>query len=224
MERVKNFYSNVGVIIAAAGAGSRFRYGNKLFKCLDGLPVFCHCLKTFLECLSPEHIRLVVSEENRCVFRDILRKYNLPQISCVAGGETRGQSVLNGLKDLPNSVEYAAVHDAARPYTSGELVEKCIASALKYGSGVAAKPVTDTIKITDTNGNVVSTPDRTRLRAAETPQIFIKEVLINAYEKLQKTPLPVTDDASAVELAGGRVHLVLHNGFNGKITFSHDLS
>lgn len=217
-------HSDIGIVLAAGGSGRRFG-GNKLLEVLEGLPVFAHSLRTFLSLVPAEHLVLVVAEEERPAYETALKQLPFPTagIKLAAGGASRQDSVLAGLAALPATIEFAAVHDAARPWMTAELAENCFASAREHGSGIAAHAVTDTIKVVDTDNRVLSTPPRDSLRAVETPQVFRRAELLAAYRQVLTTNQLVTDDASAMELAGIRPRLVVHVGNNAKITYRHDL-
>lgn len=218
------WHSDIGIVLAAGGSGRRFG-GNKLLEILEGLPVFAHSLRTFLSLVPPEHLVLVVAEEDRAAYEAALGRlpFSVAGIRLASGGANRQDSVLAGITALPATVEFAAVHDAARPWMSAELAELCFASAQAHGSGVAAHAVTDTIKVVDAENRVVSTPSRDTLRAVETPQVFRRAELLAAYRQVLAARQLVTDDAGAMELAGCRPHLVVHAGNNAKITYRHDL-
>ena len=216
--------TDIGVVLAAGGSGSRFG-GNKLLEKLHDLPVFAHSLRTFLTLVPAEHLVLVVSTAERPAYELALSAlpFSIRGLQMVNGGATRQESVLAGLTVLPPTLEFAAVHDAARPWLNADLAEACFASARQHGSGVAAHAVTDTIKVVDTSDIVVSTPPRETLRAVETPQAFRRTDLIAAYRKAIAAGNVVTDDASAMELTGFRPRLVVHRSCNAKITYRHDL-
>lgn len=216
-------YADTGVVIVAGGGGTRFG-GNKLLVKIDGMPVFLHSLQTFARLVPAGHIVLVVSAEARHEFEHALTDAPFANgIHIVSGGRSRQESAFNGLKGLPEEVEFAAVHDAARPFVAPEIISACIDSARETGSGVAARRVTDTIKVVDEHNRVTATPARQTLCAAETPQIFRRQELLAAYEMIAGRGLSVTDEAAAMELAGHIVHLVVHDRNNRKITYPHDL-
>jgi len=218
-------WQHVGLVVAAAGSSRRFGAADKLLLELDGSALFCHCIRTFSQRICPENIVVVIDWQHAAVFRAAAAAAGLaPDIQFVAGGQRRQDSVGNGLQALPAAVTLVAVQDAARPRTSLALLEACVASAQACGSGVAARPLADTIKHADAAGNVVQTLDRCCLFAAETPQVFDRAVLQHAYAQLQHNAVDVTDDAQAVEMLGLPVTLVKHTGINQKITFPGDLS
>ncbi len=216
---------DVGLILAAAGSGRRFGAGtSKLLLPWRGRAVFCHALCAFRPLLRPEHIVVVAPAEQLAEFRTELRKAGLPEeVRVVAGGSSRQESVANGLAAMPPSAAIIAIQDGARPLTSADLLTACVASAREQGSGVAARQVTDTIKLADQEGRVTVTPDRARLWAAETPQVFRRALIVSGMEHVRTHRLAITDDAQAVELAGHPVFLVPHTGHNPKITFPSDL-
>jgi 2-C-methyl-D-erythritol 4-phosphate cytidylyltransferase len=224
---MSNLFSQLGIIIAAAGSSSRFGEGNKLFQILAGLPVFCHCLKNFFAAGSPQACLLVTPAGTRLEFQHLL-KTHLPELSArvqiIVGAATRHASVLAGLKALPDSCRYVAVQDAARPLSGAGLLRRCLESAQCEGSGVAARRLTDTIKLATANGKVSKTLDRDSLWAAETPQVFQRQLLLDAYQACQNSKTSFTDDAQLLEEAGFPVQLVESMQANPKITFPEDLA
>ncbi len=216
---------DVGLIIAAAGGSSRFGAGgNKLLRMIEGTPVLGCTLKRFLQIIPPENVVVLAPAAMQDMFRQTLMEAGIPPaVKIAAGGAQRQDSVAKGLQLLPSAVAIVAIQDAARPFTSLDLLRRCIASARRQGSGVAARQVTDTIKVAAADGRVISTPDRSSLRAAETPQVFQRALIEKAYRHLSARGLSVTDDAQAAEIAGIPVFLVEHSEVNSKITFPEDL-
>ena len=223
MERV---IADVGLVLACGGSGQRFGADrNKLLENWQGLPLFCHSLRAFLPLLNPDHVVVVCPAALVATFRTILGESGFPAgVRIVPGGAQRQDSVEAGLLALPPAVAIVAVQDGARPLSSAELLLRCVASARDHGSGVAARRVTDTIKIADARGRVSATPDRTTLWAAETPQVFRRETLTAALRQARESGRKVTDDAQAVELLGKPVFLVEHARMNPKITFPDDVA
>jgi len=218
--------NHIGLIIAAGGTSSRFsNTQNKLLALIDNQPVIYHTIKTFLTIIPQQNIIITIPKQYQPQFQQLLQQKNLNQIKLIIGGNSRQQSVYNGLLALPPHTTIAIIQDAARPYTSKKLILKCLEHAKKHGSAVAAKPVTDTIKIIDPNNHtVIKTPPRPQLWATETPQIFNKTKLITAYKKIIKNKQTATDDAQAMELNNQKVFLIQHNENNKKITFKIDLT
>lgn len=215
--------AGLGILIVAGGAGSRFGDSNKLHAMLAGRPVFSYAVNTLAPLCDPAALILVVSERDRDGFEQLARQH-CPDVSCriVCGGATRGQSVLNGLKALPPDVIYVAIHDAARPFASSELLSCCLDDARRYGGAIVARPVTDTIKRGIAGDMVGETVDRSSLWAVETPQVFELSRLRQAYQLAGE--LEFTDDAGVMEAAGFSVKFTLNTACNLKITYCHDLA
>ena len=212
-------------MIAAGGGGTRFGPGrNKLLVDVAGLPVLAHSLRRFCPHLPDGHTIVVVSEQSRAEIARLVESERLGgKVRLVAGGPERQDSVLNGLQALPPTATIAAIHDAARPYASLALLEQCVAAARQWGSGVAAVRMRDTVKRVSPEGAVLETLDREELCAAETPQVFRRDLILRAYRQVAHQGVRVTDDAQAVELTGGTVRLVSHQEGNRKITLASDL-
>lgn len=226
--KLERVIPNLGLLVAAAGASRRFGGArSKLLVPLHGHPVFSHCLRTFVpRVVAPRLVVLLVPRRQRHMFEEALAEEEgrIPDITLVEGGESRQDSVCIGLRALPPDATIVAVQDAARPYTTEALLRACAQSACARGSGVAARRVTDTIKIADAHGRVLSTPDRSTMWATETPQVFCRDLLTAGYRKARESGLTVTDDAQAVELLDEPVFLVEHQGRNPKVTYPADLT
>jgi len=137
-----------------------------------------------------------------------------------AGGATRSESVRAGLADVPDECDVICIHDAARPLASVDLFRAVIDAIVPGVDGaVPGVPVSDTIKIVDGSGAVVTTPDRSTVRAVQTPQAFRATVLRAAHAGATEG----TDDATLVEVAGGRVVVVAGEPTNRKVTHPDDL-
>ena len=213
---------NLGIVIVAAGSSRRFGQKDKLMLLLNDVPMFLNCISTFTQIIPAENLVIVTTEERIGEFKDLIAKYLKYDIKVIPGGSERKDSSLNGLLALPQHLHYAAVHDAARPYITLSALEDCYETLTKKGSAVLAHPVTDTIKVVNSKAEVVDTPPRNTLYAAETPQMFIKDQLINAYQNPPEG-VAITDEAMAMEEAGHRVCLVIHEEDNRKITYEKDL-
>jgi 2-C-methyl-D-erythritol 4-phosphate cytidylyltransferase len=140
----------------------------------------------------------------------------------VLGGSSRSASVRNALAVAPEA-SVAVVHDAARPLVTRELVERCLAALDGVEGAIAAAPVTDTIHTVDAAGVIASTPPRSALWAAQTPQVFRAELLRRALDTDDEALAGATDDAALVTAAGGRVRVVEAPAGNVKVTTPSDL-
>ena len=142
----------------------------------------------------------------------------------VPGGETRQRSVYNGLRALSADVDFVIVHDGVRPFVTDETIFECLTAAAKYGAAVAGRCQSKiTIKIADDNGFISETPERERLWAVQTPQVFQKSLLEEAHQTAQEHQRTGTDDAALVEQLGFPVKLVKGSYANLKITTPVDL-
>lgn len=205
-------------LVMAAGMGQRMGLGhNKVLAQVDGKPVLFRSVHAF-DGLA-DGVMVVARPDEMELIGTLL-----PGVPLAAGGDTRQRSVLNGLRALPADADIVLVHDGARPFVDEATIRRCIESVHAHGSGVASVPVKDTIKLMR-NGTdqVEQTPDRARLRAAQTPQAFYKAELLAAIESLEHKGITATDDAAAMELAGKDVFMVDGSYENTKLTTPDDL-
>ncbi len=216
-------------IVLAAGSGSRMKSDiPKQYLQLNNYPVMYHSLKTFNESFVDEIILVVPQNDIEYCNKEIVQKYGLKKVTnIVAGGSERYYSVYNAITSIDIEEEhYIFVHDAARPLLTNETLEKCKQSVIEYGTAVAGVPVKDTIKIVDSDKNVISTPDRSTLWQVQTPQCFNAKLLKNSYEKmiqdLQRGN--ITDDAQVVEkYSNAKVKMIESEYTNIKITTPEDI-
>jgi len=143
-------------------------------------------------------------------------------MAVVCGGSSRPESVEHGLSALSSKVKLAAIQDGARPLVTWQVIDRTVRAADAYGAAAPAVTVKDTIK--EIRGGIVAnTPDRSTLRAVQTPQVFDVNLLRGALKKAAQENIPITDDCSAVELLGASVRLVEGDERNLKITTPLDL-
>ncbi|MFQ5536365.1 MAG: 2-C-methyl-D-erythritol 4-phosphate cytidylyltransferase [Gemmatimonadota bacterium] len=208
----------VGVAVPAAGWGRRMGGVRKAFLELSGAPLLVHALRPFLTLPEVIAVAVALPEEDAGDPPAWLTGLD-PRVRVVAGGASRTASVRGALAALPTEANIIAVHDAARPLVTREVIRRCIHVAAGGEGAVAGIRAVDTIKETDRRGRIVSTPDRSALWQAQTPQVFPADILRKAYS------LPdaeATDDAALVERAGGRVRMVEVEGWNLKVTRPED--
>ena len=211
------------LILLAAGKGSRAGV-EKQWEELNGLPVVAHTLLLCEKGRFVNKILLGVSNERLEVATRTLKKY-APSVKgeAFAGGKERRDTVWLGLQRVDSGTGLVVIHDAARPFASKSLFQRVIQKAQETGAAIPAIPVRDTIK--EVKGEeVVQTLARERLWAVQTPQAFRREVILEAYKRAIKQNLPITDDASAVELIGHPVAVVEGEVNNEKLTFAEDLA
>ncbi len=211
-------------VIPAAGTSSRMKaYGNKLFADIWEVPVIVHTLLAFEK--SPWIDAIVIPTQNELIsdIEGICKKNGVSKLlAVIPGGATRAESVLCGVSFTGNKFDLIAVHDAARPFVSQNIIELTVNAAALYNAAAPAVPVKDTIK-TAVGKVVTETLPRETLFAIQTPQIFDADLLSAALRKAVDEKLPITDDCSAVEAIGMRVFLTDGDYFNIKITTPEDL-
>lgn len=221
--RKDSLMAKVSVIVPAAGAGKRFGdKGNKIFQRIKDQPVFIRTLEIFTSRDDVCQIQLVVSagdmDELGGRFGGDLGFMN---VSVVAGGRTRSESVRNALANVTGEADLVCVHDAVRPCVARVWVDRVFAKARETGAAILAYPVHGTLKSVGEDGTIDKTVSRADLWEAQTPQVFRRELLVEAYEKADLSG--ATDDAQLVEAIGHKVSVVMGDPRNVKITTPGDL-
>jgi 2-C-methyl-D-erythritol 4-phosphate cytidylyltransferase len=217
----------VWAVVPAGGSGSRFsQQQDKLLAELVGRPVLIHTVQALLSAPSVDGLVLVSSDMNQAAYQTLIRQW-LPDapVHFAIGGDTRRDSVFQGLLALPGEARIVLIHDAARPLIQPEIVEASITAVRQGNSGaIVAVPIHDTVKQTASdNRTIAQTLDRSRLWRAQTPQVFDKARLLQAHQHIAPDT-PVTDDAQLMELAGlGPVTVISGDERNLKITTPTDL-
>ena len=216
--------STYAVILPAAGSSSRFRdrHYKKPFAPLGDRAVWLHCAEKFINRDDVKQVILVVSADDR---EDFNAKFGaniaILGIDVVEGGAERWQSVKNALTQVKQDVDFVAVHDAARPCLANEWIDQVFQAAESTGAAILGIPVTATLKQVGSDRMIGETVPREGVWEAQTPQVFRRDLLIEAYAK-QSDP-PATDDAELVERLGHPVAVVLGSLINLKITTKEDL-
>ena len=210
-----------GAVIVAAGSASRMGGIDKVMAPLGGEPMILRTVRAFEDCEAVKEIVIVTREDLMGPIAELCSGFTKIR-SVVQGGSSRQESVKLGLLAFSKEVRLAAVHDGARPLVSGELIDKVIRAAHSYGAAAPAIPVKDTIKVFE-GGFIAATPDRSTLRAVQTPQVMDRDLLLGALEKAEQEGTALTDDCSAVEHIGMRVRLVEGEERNLKVTTPLDL-
>lgn len=215
--------THVTAIIAAAGMGTRMGGPvNKHLLLLAGRPVLAHTLAAFQRCPLIDDVILVGGQERLDTYRALVSDSGFSKVrSIVHGGETRQDSIANGLAETGDA-EIVVVHDGARPLVSQRVITECVEQARLHGGAIVAVPVKDTIKTSDAGGFVSSTVPRQNLWQVQTPQAFRSEILRRAQQAAQGSFVG-TDDASLVERLGLPVKIVPGDYSNIKITTADDL-
>ena len=210
-------------VVAAAGSSVRMNGEDKLLTTVGGLPVLVRTLQAL--CSSPEIDEIVVATKSEEIAQvaDLCKEYNLDKVSkVVAGGETRCESVYNGVMETSKKAVLIAVHDGARPLVTEQVIADVVAAARKFNAAAPAVPVKETIK-TAAYSVVTSTPNRRELYTIQTPQVFDAALLKAALSNVLEKKLEVTDDCMAVEALRVSVHLTEGSYENIKITTPVDM-
>ncbi|NEO82729.1 MAG: 2-C-methyl-D-erythritol 4-phosphate cytidylyltransferase [Spirulina sp. SIO3F2] len=214
------------LLIPAAGLGKRMGGDrNKLLLTLLDRPLLAWTLQSAAQTSIIEWIGLMGQPYDFEAFEAIVSQVQPPQpVQLIVGGETRQDSVYNGLQALPPSAQQVLIHDGARCLVTPELFERCAAALQTHPGLIAAVPVKDTIKVVDDQNRVTATPNRSQLWAAQTPQGFDVVQLRAAHEQGRQSGWMVTDDAALFEQCGLPVQIVPGEETNLKITTPMDLA
>lgn len=214
--------SRTAAILLAAGSGRRMQgaVADKILAPLGGRPVFAHSAAAFLESGVADFYIIVARDQAQSI---ALSAYAPTPAQFVIGGKERQDSVQNALAALPADIAYVFIHDCARPLVRAEQLVGLHKIVRKENAVVLAHRVTDTIKQHSDSGHL-KTLERDRLWAMETPQVFARELVIEAYAKVAKKELRITDDAAAFELLKHPVALLENTHANPKLTTPADLA
>jgi 2-C-methyl-D-erythritol 4-phosphate cytidylyltransferase len=225
--------NELAAIIVAAGRSQRMGGVDKQMRTIAGVPVLVRTVAAFEACDDVGAIILVLNPDNMAAASAISQEYAWTKVrATVAGGERRQDSVGAGLAAMarlerPDGTrfEWVAVHDGARPLVTPALVSRGLEAAREVGAAVAATPATETVKMVDASGTITSTPERSNLWIAQTPQIFRADVLTSAYRALEERgdDAEATDCARLVEMLGRPVKVFEGERTNIKITTALDL-
>ncbi len=211
----------VGAVIVAAGRSSRMDGADKIFAPLLGAPLIAHTVERFESHHQIDEIALVLAEDSVERGRELSAARGWRKVTRVCrGGERRQDSVYNGLAALSRP-GLAVIHDGARPCLDDATIDRGILAAARHGAAVAGMPVKDTIKRVSPDLLIEDTPERARLWAAQTPQVFRYDLLMEAHRARRDD---VTDDAAMVESLGHPVRMFEGTYENIKVTTAGDLT
>lgn len=214
--------SKFAVILPAAGKSSRFsKHRKKVFVELNGRPVWVRTAEQFVHRADVVQTILVVSPEDLEWFKEKFRP-NLAfmDLEVVTGGAERADSVQQGLARVRADVDFVAVHDAARPLIVKDWIDQVFLAAEEHGAAILANPITSTLKRVDAAQAIEETVSRANLWAAQTPQVFRRQILLDAFAK--RGTYQATDEAELVERIGVSVRIVPGSPLNLKITTPDD--
>ena len=210
-----------GAVIVAAGSASRMGGIDKVMAPLKGEPMILHTVRAFQSCDAIAEIVVVTRPDLILPITALTNEFD-KVTAVVAGGASRQESVALGMNALSEKCKLAAIQDGARPLVTPELIDRVVRAAHSYHAAIPVIPVKDTIKVCN-SALVVSTPDRSTLRAVQTPQVFDFDLLRGALKQAELDGAEVTDDCSAVERLGMSVKTVEGDERNLKVTTPIDL-
>lgn len=197
---------------------------DKLFLEAKGEPIIAHAWRCFDQSPHVDEIIVVIRQEREAAFHQTARLIGAKKPFRLAfGGARRQDSVLRGLAATNESACLIAVHDGARPCVSDRIIANCFAEAGRWGASIAAAKVTDTLKEADNEQRIRRNVDRAWLWAAQTPQVFRREILMRALRYAQEIGAQITDEAAACEWIRQPVILVENHDPNPKVTVKADL-
>ena len=207
-------------IITAAGSGRRFGEA-KQFKKLHGKPLYEYSLDIFIKSKLFDEVIMVIPNNNQeKLQKEIKSKYG-SKVNLVIGGPDRQDSVKNAIQNSNPKVDLVVIHDAARPFITKTLIEKCISACETSDGAIIAMQPHDTIKFSKDN-IVEKTIDRSNIWMAQTPQAFNKQKILEAYSSREFDDLIITDESSLMEKLGYKIMIVPGTGKNFKITTFDD--
>jgi 2-C-methyl-D-erythritol 4-phosphate cytidylyltransferase len=217
--------SRFAVLLPAAGRSSRFRDKEKKpFTHLDGRAVWLHAAEQFITRDQVMQCIIIIAPEDHEVFR---RRFGhnvaFMNVHVAEGGAERFESIAKGLSLVKPEADFVAIHDAVRPCLTKAMIDAVFSRAEKSGAALLAVPVTDTVKQVDAQQRIEKTVSRRGLWLAQTPQVFRRDWLADAYARRSELGRDITDDAQLVEAAGHPVHVVEGSASNLKITTKADL-
>ena len=210
-----------GAVIVAAGSASRMGGIDKIMAPLGGEPVIVRTVRQFQQCDAIREIVVVTRSDLIVPIMDLCHDFDKVK-AVVVGGDDRAASVNMGLNTLSAKCKLVAVQDGARPFADWQLIDRVVRAADAYGAAAPAIPVKDTVKVVQ-GGIVKETPERSTLKAVQTPQVFDFDMLRAALKQARLDKLAITDDCSAVEHMGMSVKIVEGDEKNIKITTPMDL-
>ncbi|MDY6842773.1 MAG: 2-C-methyl-D-erythritol 4-phosphate cytidylyltransferase [Thermodesulfobacteriota bacterium] len=212
-------------LIAAAGVGKRMGIeSNKLLINLQGIPILVRTLIKFEQhCLVDEIFILANPKDLTSCKSDIVDRYGITKVTkIIPGGTKRQDSIKNGLDEVREDC-IVLIHDGARPFISGEVLNCTIQETRTYGATAVCIPATDTVKLVTDNTFIEKTKERERVFLAQTPQAFRYEIIKEAYKRAYADGYYATDDATLVERLGTKVKVIPGSSTNIKITTKEDL-
>lgn len=213
----------LSVIILSAGRSTRMGF-NKMLLSVGRKTVFERTVEAFEKSDSVDEIIIAAPLEDVEAYSEIVKKNGYGKVrQVVAGGSSRQKSVANALKAISDNAEYIAVHDGARPLIEDETIAMAFEAAVTYGGAVVGVMSVDTLKAVDAEGMIISTIDRETTVQVRTPQVFRRDILLEAHKKALEDDFEGTDECMLVERLGHGIKTVISGKENIKITHPEDV-
>ncbi len=214
---------DTSVVIVCAGNSTRMQGKNKILLPLGDKLVIGVTMSAFQKCESVKEIVIVAREQDIPGIKAEAERVGITKlVACTTGGDTRQESVINGIRLISKDTDMVAVHDGARPLVKPEHIEKTIKDARIFGGATLGVPVKDTIKIVD-DGLITDTPPRKSLYITQTPQVFKRKLYYEGIDFALEHSLDFTDDCQLVEAVGGKICMTVGDYTNIKITTPEDI-
>lgn len=216
----KKFYT---AIILSAGQSARMGY-NKMLLNIGNKTVFERTVEVFENSDTIDEIIIAAPKADTAVYGEIVKKNGYGKVTAIVpGGATRQESVKNALAEISEECEYIAVHDGARPLVKDESIKAVAEAAEEFGGAVASVVSVDTLKSVDEDGLITGTVDREKTVQVRTPQIFKKEILLEAHKKAFEDGFVGTDECMLVERCKKPIKTVVTGSDNIKLTYPEDV-
>ncbi len=210
-------------IIVAAGTASRMCGIDKIMLPVLNTPVIIRSILAFENCQEVDNIVVVLRKELVNAVQNLIEEHKISKVTdLVEGGSTRAESVSCGIAAIGMETDIVLIHDGARPLVTQDIIESVKNAAELYGGAAPAVPLKDTVKIIDSSGKILETPQRSTLAAVQTPQGFKMTIYKEALSKNKNENL--TDDCQLLEKIGVSVYTVEGSYENIKITTPEDIS
>lgn len=214
----------VSVIIAAGGSASRMGGVDKQYLKLIGKEVLAYSIAAYDDCDFVSEIIVVIKDGTQKIFSELLKKYKFKhKIKTAVGGKNRAESVKSGTLQIDKASQYIIIADGARPLVSKTEIEDTLNNAKLFNASAIGTSVKDTIKIVGDDGIVAETPNREKLVAVATPQIFRTDIYLEALNKFSIDE-EITDDCALVEKTGCKIKITKGSYENIKITTPEDIA
>ncbi len=210
-------------VIVAAGSSQRMG-ADKLMMDLGGLPVLARTLRVFQASPLVDEIIVVTRTEKLQETADLCKEYGIDKVTkVISGGKTRTESALCGVSEVSHSARLIAIHDAARPLVTEDLILRTVYAANEHNAAAPAVKCVDTLKAVDAEGFILGTVDRETTVRIQTPQVFQADLIKGALTRAAEKGITLTDDCAAAEMMGVRTKTVLGDEANIKITGPDDM-